>query len=112
MAHVLSAVALLLSSFLLSSVAIGQGVPTVPTEAALAADVEGTIMSVDASNQMLKIHHDRIESIGWPAMVMDFYVENRAMLSEVYPGERVRFSFAKKNGRYVITDIGAVPPAA
>lgn len=103
--------ALLLGSLLSLPATTGAEVPSVPQEIALARDVPGTIMSVDAEDQILKVRHDRIPSLGWPETVTDFHVENRALLGEVYPGERVEFSLAKKNGRYVITDIHAVPPA-
>lgn len=77
----------------------------------------GTVHSVDAGQRTVNVSHDRIPSIGWPAMTMDFQVAPSVDLSSIEPESRVAFTLARgADGMYVIEslrpasgDSGAMP---
>ncbi len=81
--------------------------PIASAYAAQAAEAEGTIKGIDPASGTVKIDHGPVQSLGWPAMTMDFQVENKALLERVKPGQSVTFTLEQKKGRYVITDIKA-----
>ncbi len=80
---------------------------TTSAYAAQAAEAEGTIKGMDPASGTVKIDHGPVQSLGWPAMTMDFQVENKSLLEGVKPGQSVTFTLEQKKGRYVITGIRA-----
>jgi Cu(I)/Ag(I) efflux system protein CusF len=66
----------------------------------------GTVRAIDPAKGTLKIAHEAIHAIGWPAMVMDFPVQNGVDLSKVKEGDRVAFTL-KSTGKdeYVIDSV-------
>lgn len=67
---------------------------------------KGTIQSVDREAGTVKIAHEAVPSLGWPAMTMDFKVSNKEELAGLKEGERVEFQFAEETaGRYAIAAI-------
>ncbi|MBI5463013.1 MAG: efflux RND transporter periplasmic adaptor subunit [Gammaproteobacteria bacterium] len=68
--------------------------PDVPpsTKAAAMIGGEGTVTAVMAEHRMLSIDHGPIEALGWPAMTMDFTLTERADLTGVRVGSRIRFT--------------------
>jgi Cu(I)/Ag(I) efflux system membrane fusion protein len=60
----------------------------------------GVINSVD--NSRLNISHEPITSVGWPAMTMDFRLEDPALAGGIKPGDFVQFEFTEEQGSYVI----------
>jgi Cu(I)/Ag(I) efflux system membrane fusion protein len=84
-----------------------------PAGAAQAHKGEGTVESVDAAATILTIKHGEIASLKWPAMTMEFKVEDRTLLKGVKPGQSVQFDFAQRApGEFVITRIAPGVPAA
>lgn len=79
--------------------------PIAAAWAAPAAEAEGIIKQIDAQKGTVKIAHGPVSSLGWPAMTMDFQVENKAMLAPLKPSAQVKFHFEQREGRYVITKI-------
>ncbi len=53
----------------------------------------------------MKIAHEAIKSLGWPAMTMDFELSDKTMLDQLKPEQQVVFTFVQRDGRYVITSI-------
>jgi Cu/Ag efflux protein CusF len=73
------------------------------------AQATGTVDAVDAAQHRLKISHDPIPAIGWPAMTMEFDVASSVDLQAVKPGTRVTFTLEKgQDGMY---QVQAVKPA-
>lgn len=66
---------------------------------------KGTINTVDAAAHKLNVSHGPIPELGWPAMRMDFGVDNSVDLKSVQPGSEVEFTLEKKDGGYVIHSI-------
>ena len=70
---------------------------------------KGTINSVDAKAGKLNITHEPIASLDWPAMTMDFEVQDKAMLANLKKGQKVTFQLVEaRKGKYVISEIAAV----
>lgn len=67
---------------------------------------KGTIQSVDREAGTVKIAHEAVPSLNWPAMTMDFKVSKTEELAGLKEGEQVEFQFAEESaGRYAITSI-------
>lgn len=66
----------------------------------------GTIKKIDNANGKINIQHEAIKSLGWPAMTMDFLVQNKYTLATLKPGQQVEFDLVKGRGnQYVIARI-------
>lgn len=76
-----------------------------PAQAAEAAEARGTVQSVDTKTGRVKIAHEPVKSLGWPAMTMDFEPADKAMLARLKPGQQVVFIFEQRDKRFVITSI-------
>ncbi|MDB5367123.1 MAG: hypothetical protein JWM77_3050 [Rhodospirillales bacterium] len=66
----------------------------------------GTVRAIDPAKGTVKIAHEAIHAIGWPAMVMDFPVQKGVDLSKVKEGDRVAFTL-KSTGKdeYVVDSV-------
>ncbi|TGY88210.1 efflux RND transporter periplasmic adaptor subunit [Marinicauda algicola] len=82
-----------------------------PDEAAepLAIQGAGTVVSVMPGHGMIRLDHDPIPAIGWPAMNMSFDVAEPVELQAVREGDRVEFEMVETpEGAWMITDIAPV----
>ena len=69
----------------------------------------GKVKSIMAGHGMLTLEHEPIESLGWPAMTMDFTTVDGVDLSNIKAGQAVHFELKKQaSGDYKIT---AIKPA-
>lgn len=64
-----------------------------------------TVKSIDMDKGIVKLAHDPIASLKWPAMTMNFKVKNSALMQGIKVNDAVTFVFIKSNGDYVITHI-------
>jgi Cu/Ag efflux protein CusF len=70
---------------------------------------KGTINSVDAKVGKINLSHEPIASLDWPAMTMDFDVQDKAMLSKLKVGQKVTFTLIEiRKGKYVISEIALI----
>ena len=76
--------------------------------AALAQLADGEIRKVDKDAKKITIKHGEIKSLDMPPMTMVFQVKDAAMLEQVKPGDKVKFSAEKLGGAYTVTRIEAV----
>lgn len=65
----------------------------------------GKIEAVDPVAGTLKINHGAVASIGWPAMTMDFAVNDKALLNNLKSGQQIEFDFVERGGNYIVTAI-------
>lgn len=83
-----------------------------PTDAKAAATAgalsEGEVRKVDMDAKKITIKHGPIANLDMPPMTMVFQVRDPAMLEQVKPGDKVRFSADKTGGAYTVTSIEAV----
>jgi Cu(I)/Ag(I) efflux system membrane fusion protein len=70
---------------------------------------KGKINSVDAKAGKLNITHEPIASLGWEGMTMDFEVQDKTLLTNLKPGQKVAFKLVEvRKGKYVISEIAVV----
>ncbi len=70
---------------------------------------KGTINSVDAKAGKINLTHGPIASLDWPGMTMDFDVQDKALLTNLKPGQKVTFKLIEaRKGKYVISEITVV----
>ena len=70
-----------------------------------ASDVGGVIRQIDSTKGIVTIAHEPIQSLGWPAMTMDFLVKDPALLKKCVQGRAVHFTFVRQRGEYVVTEL-------
>ncbi len=79
--------------------------------AALAADEvpgKGVVKKVDAAAGVVKLAHEPIPAIKWPAMTMDIKAQDAKLLAGLKPEQKVNFFLVKgADGQYVISRIEA-----
>ena len=71
--------------------------------------VPGEVRKVDRDNLKITIKHGEIKSFDMPAMTMVFTVKDPALLEAAKPGNKVRFSVAREDGKFVVTAIELAP---
>lgn len=65
----------------------------------------GVVDEIDEAKGVATISHEPIKSLNWPAMTMNFTVNNKKLLSKLSKGKKIHFSFVHKNGKYIITNV-------
>jgi Cu(I)/Ag(I) efflux system membrane fusion protein len=98
----------------------GQTAP--PAAAAVSGEVhraDGTLRAIDPNSGRVTIEHGAIPTLKWPAMTMDFQVQDKTVLKGMKPGERIEFALVPgKPGEFVVSRMspagraGAAPPPA
>ena len=69
---------------------------------------KGVVKKVDAAAGIVKLAHEPIPAIKWPAMTMDIKVQDAMLLTGIKPEQKVNFSLVKgADGQYVISRIEA-----
>ena len=70
---------------------------------AAAASAVGVVQQVKPEEGKVKISHEPIAALGWPAMTMYFRVKDKAVLEGIAAGDKVRFDLEKGATGLVIT---------
>ncbi len=66
----------------------------------------GVISGVNRETRQLTMRHDPIDALGWPAMTMDFTVDESIDLTPLASGMRIEFQMSMAGeGSYLITQI-------
>ncbi|WP_294892131.1 MULTISPECIES: copper-binding protein [unclassified Sulfuricurvum] len=65
----------------------------------------GKIKSIAEDHMSLRIFHDPIPELKWPAMNMAFDVIDHDLTHPLEVGDTVRFEFIQKEGKQIITKI-------
>ncbi|HZF70285.1 copper-binding protein [Sulfuricurvum sp.] len=65
----------------------------------------GKVKSIANDHKSVRIFHDPITELKWPAMNMPFEVDNQELLHGLKEGDKVSFEFIQKEGKNVITKI-------
>lgn len=65
----------------------------------------GTVKSIAHDQMSLRIFHDPIPVLKWPAMNMPFEVTDHALVQPIEVGDRVSFEFIQKEGKNIIIKI-------
>ncbi|RUO98757.1 MAG: copper-binding protein [Hyphomicrobium sp.] len=64
--------------------------------------INGVVKKVDESAGKMTIKHEAITNLDMGAMTMVFKANNPAMLKEVKPGDKIKFSADKVNGQITV----------
>lgn len=71
--------------------------------------VKGEVVVVDKAAAKVKLKHEAVPELKWPAMTMFFAVADKAQLEALKPGDKVRFEFVEtSDGAPLITQIKPV----
>lgn len=62
----------------------------------------GTVKSLAPNHESLRIFHDPIPELKWPAMNMPFEVIDHELTHPLEVGDRVNFEFVQKEGKHII----------
>lgn len=62
----------------------------------------GTVKSLAQNHDSLRIFHDPIPELKWPAMNMQFEVIDHDLTHPLEVGDRVKFEFVQKEGKQII----------
>lgn len=65
----------------------------------------GKVKSISEDRMSLRIFHDPIPELKWPAMNMKFEVADHELVRSLEAGDTVRFEFVQQDGKYMITKI-------
>lgn len=68
------------------------------------ASASGEVRRVDAEAGKVTIKHGAIADLQLPAMTLVYQVDP-ALLADIKPGDKVKFTAKRENGQYVITAI-------
>lgn len=68
-----------------------QAMPAMTAAAQKMPHGTGKVVAIDAAAKEITLAHDPIPELGWPAMTMDFAVQDAAPLKSLRPGDVVRF---------------------
>lgn len=79
----------------LGSTAIAEEAKTLPM-------INGEVTKVDESAGKMTIKHEAITNLDMGAMTMVFKAADPAMLKDVKPGEKIKFSADKVNGQITV----------
>ncbi|MGB6105701.1 MAG: copper-binding protein [Pusillimonas sp.] len=68
------------------------------------ASASGEVRRVDAAGGKITIKHGAIADLELPAMTL-VYRADPALLADIKPGDKVKFTARRENGQYVVTAI-------
>jgi Cu(I)/Ag(I) efflux system membrane fusion protein len=66
---------------------------------------EGTLNRVDAESRTVNLSHGPISELGWPAMTMDFTVDENVSLAAFEAGQPVSFTLRETDGGVLIIEL-------
>jgi Cu(I)/Ag(I) efflux system membrane fusion protein len=77
-----------------------------PEQEIEAVFASGQVDAVDIKPRRLRISHGPIEALGWPSMTMEFPVKAAVDLSQIKPGQEIRFALIQQQaGEYAIEQV-------
>ncbi|MBS0232101.1 MAG: copper-binding protein [Proteobacteria bacterium] len=88
----------LASLLLVSTIALAEDAKTLPM-------INGVVKKVDESAGKMTIKHDAITNLDMGAMTMVFKAKDPAMLKQVNPGDKIKFSADKVNGQITVMTV-------
>lgn len=66
----------------------------------------GTVKSIAPNHESLRIFHDPIPSLKWPAMNMEFTIKDHNLIHTLEVGDKVKFEFIPGKSGNIIVKIG------
>jgi Cu/Ag efflux protein CusF len=70
---------------------------------------KGRVNSVDVKEGKINLSHGPIASLGWPGRTRDFEVQDKGVLANLKPGQKIAFKLIEAGkGKYVISEIALI----
>lgn len=66
---------------------------------------QGTVKAVNAKSGEVTIAHGPVKTLNWPAMTMNFLVQDKVLLDKLAPGKLVDFEFTRSAKGYLLTAV-------
>lgn len=66
---------------------------------------DGEVRKIDKDASKITIRHGEIKHMDMPGMTMVFTAKDKSLLSNVKPGDKVKFMVVNEGGKMVVTDI-------
>ena len=66
---------------------------------------DGEVKKVDLDAGKVSIKHGHIQHLDMPPMTMVFTAKDKALLTNLKPGDKIRFMVVMDGGKMVVTDI-------
>ncbi|HVW65062.1 MAG TPA: copper-binding protein [Nitrosospira sp.] len=63
------------------------------------------VKAVDIANGKVKLAHEPVKSLNWPAMTMNFFVKDPALFDQLSIGKKVEVEFIQEDSASVITAV-------
>lgn len=63
------------------------------------------VKSVDTANGKVKLVHEPVKSLNWPAMTMNFSVKDPALFDKLVVGKKVEVEFMQQGSTSIITAV-------
>jgi len=63
------------------------------------------VKAIDPANSKVKLAHEPIKSLNWPAMTMNFSVKDPALFEKLTVGKKVEVEFVQQGSTSVITGV-------
>lgn len=82
---------------------------TAAPEAQASYMAKGEVVAIDQDASKLKLRHEAISELSWPAMTMNFGVADKSLLEGLKVGDKLNFELVKdaSTGRYIIKSLKA-----
>jgi Cu/Ag efflux protein CusF len=74
-------------------------------EESAAHKTTAVVKSVDKANGKVKLAHEPVKSLNWPAMTMNFSVKDPSLFDKLTPGKKVEIEFVQQGSTSVVTDV-------
>ncbi len=71
---------------------------------------DAEVRKVDADNQKITLKHGFIKNLDMPGMTMVFTAKDKAQLTGLAAGDKVKFAVEMVEGKFTVTDIKKVAP--
>lgn len=68
------------------------------------ANARGEVRRIDVAAGKITLKHGNIDALQLPAMTMVYRIDPR-LLTDIKPGDKVRFTAQRENDQYVVTKI-------
>lgn len=65
----------------------------------------GKIKSIAEDHSSIRVFHDPIPELKWPAMTMPFQIADHEMVHGLQNGDKISFDFIRKDGKEIIIKI-------
>jgi Cu(I)/Ag(I) efflux system periplasmic protein CusF len=69
--------------------------------------IKGEVRRIDAENRKITIKHEAIPDLDMAAMTMAFRLADTISIDKLKPGDKIRFSLGKVEGKWVVVAIEA-----